>query len=580
MRNATKQLGVVFLISWACAYASLCIAQEADEYRSSLSKRITANISKSPEGGQLTVQFAVIAICKTAGVPYQWEKSQKLSGAKSRRFVRPVNARNVVAEKAIRDVLAGVGLSFEVDEGGLYLTQEPRTGGRRVPQNRSASKRRTMERVGKGLVILKRPPDDILPRMNLSKAEYVESFDILGEAIDRTYSFFDHKGIDWQEVQIRYRPKVRDVKSTEEFYRLLYEFIRELNDCHSWLCNYREGLNHPGFSPQVSTCIVDNKAVITEVNEGSEAYGKGLRRGSVIIEVDGLSVEETIRKLRPLLPMSSSERNFLDSAYRRLLDGEQGSKVALKFLPKPGESSSAVELTRIRWGKERAIQPVFPVDKDKFVWSGIHPSDYGYIRILSFSGRMEIAEEFDRALEKLKETPALIIDIRDNQGGFGTAQARIVGRFIAGKTKVAVSYKKNGPGHRAFAERETYFFPTGDWQYTQPIALLMNARTGSAADLFACYMISTGRPITVGTTTHGNLTGSGAYVVLPCNLVVRVSNGYVCDASGKVIEGNGNVPQIHAAPTIIDIVNGTDSVLERAVQSLQQTVKVRGGGAF
>ncbi|GAG03241.1 unnamed protein product, partial [marine sediment metagenome] len=69
---------------------------------------------------------------------------------------------------------------------------------------------------------------------------------------------------------------------------------------------------------------------------------------------------------------------------------------------------------------------------------------------------------------------------------------------------------------------------------------------------------------------HGNLTGVGAYVVLPCNLVVRVSNGYVCDARGRIIEANGNVPQIHAEPTIADIVNGTDSVLERAVQALQQ----------
>jgi len=60
------------------------------------------------------------------------------------------------------------------------------------------------------------------------------------------------------------------------------------------------------------------------------------------------------------------------------------------------------------------------------------------------------------------------------------------------------------------------------------------------------------------------------YIVLPCNLVVRVSNGYICDASGRIIEGNGNVPQIHFEPTIDDIVSGTDSVLKRAVQTLRQ----------
>ena len=183
---------------------------------------------------------------------------------------------------------------------------------------------------------------------------------------------------------------------------------------------------------------------------------------------------------------------------------------------------------------------------------------------------MEIADEFDQALERLKNTHGLIIDVRENPGGFGTAQARIIGRFITSRTKVSISYRKNGPGHEAFSKRDTYFEPTGDWQYTKPVALLINAITGSACDLFACRMISTGRPITIGTTTHGNLTGGGVYVQLPCNLVVRVSNGYVCDASGKIIEGNGNVPQVPAELTIADIVNKTDSVLERAIRELQR----------
>ncbi|MHC4643389.1 MAG: S41 family peptidase, partial [Planctomycetota bacterium] len=150
------------------------------------------------------------------------------------------------------------------------------------------------------------------------------------------------------------------------------------------------------------------------------------------------------------------------------------------------------------------------------------------------------------------------------------AQARIIGRFITQRTKVDIAYIKSGSGRKDFKKSEAYFAPMGDWQYTKPIALLMNAITGSACDLFACRMISTGRAVTVGTTTHGNLTGRCVYVVLPCNLVVRVSSGYVCDASGRIIEGNGNVPQIQTGQTIDDIASGTDSVLERAVQELRQ----------
>jgi C-terminal processing protease CtpA/Prc len=117
---------------------------------------------------------------------------------------------------------------------------------------------------------------------------------------------------------------------------------------------------------------------------------------------------------------------------------------------------------------------------------------------------------------------------------------------------------------------ETYFKPTGQWQYTKPIALLTNAITGSASDLFVCRMKSTGRPITVGTTTHGNSTGTCIYVLLPCELVVRISSGYICDTTGRIIEANGNAPDIHVEPTIPDIVNGTDPVIEAALEELKK----------
>ena len=438
------------------------------------------------------------------------------------------------------------------------------------PTKQANQEKNIIERIGKGFVSCDKPKGELSPKMHLSKAERIENFDILCEAIDKYYSFFEHKGINLQEIKKRYQPNIEAVRTTRKFYHLLYQLIRELKDFHSWLDNYKQGLTLPKFSPQLSTRLVEGKAVITEVNKESEAYTKGIRRGSIIFEVDGLSVEEKVKKLRPLIRMYSSQRAFLENVYRRLLDGEKGSRVRLKFVPQGQKRAKTVVLTRVQPKSQQHNEPNFRVNKGKFVWYGTHPSGFGYIRILSFKGRMEIADEFNHALEGLKNTPGLIIDIRENPGGFGTAQARIIGRFITQRTKVNIAYTKNSAGHKDFKKHETYFVPTGDWQYTKPIALLMNAITGSACDLFACRMISTGRPITIGTTTHGNLTGQCVYVVLPCNLVVRVSNGYVCDASGRLIEGNGNVPQIYIEPTINDIVNGTDSVLKQAVQTLQQ----------
>jgi len=284
-----------------------------------------------------------------------------------------------------------------------------------------------------------------------------------------------------------------------------------------------------------------------------------------VLGVDGLTVEQRVEAIRPLIHLYSSQQGFLEQACRRILDGERGTYVKVAFMNASGSRATA-SLQRAGSQRENIIKPAFNVTKGPFIWYGLHPSGCGYIRICSFDGRMEIADAFDEALEQMKDTPGLIIDVRDNPGGFGTSQARIIGRFITSKTHVSKDYVRNGPGHGDFQESDDYCVPAGNWQYTKPVALLINATTGSACDLFTCRFKSTARPIIIGTTTHGNLTGQGIYVQLPCNLVVRISNGYVCDVTGRIIEGNGTEPQIRVEPAIKDIVNGTDPVIERAVK--------------
>ena len=86
-----------------------------------LDKDVSVDIGQSPDGERLTVQYAVMAICDAASVPYQWEKSANLADPERRRFVTPVHVSNVAAKQAISDVLSPVGLKFDVDENGLYL---------------------------------------------------------------------------------------------------------------------------------------------------------------------------------------------------------------------------------------------------------------------------------------------------------------------------------------------------------------------------------------------------------------------------------------------------------------------------
>ena len=419
------------------------------------------------------------------------------------------------------------------------------------------------------------PPEGLVPARSLSRQERQENFDLLWEAIDKTYADFELKGIDWPEVRRRYQAQLAQVETADAFYVLLFHMVNELKDTHSWLQNYTPP--RPAQGPGLAVDLFGGKPFVVTVKPDSPAAAMGVKPGAEVVEIDGATVEESLARLRPYLPGRSSERAYQRDACHYLLAGEKGSTITVKLRGPDGQTSDALALKR-NYGLSHPPARVCPIDltRQRFVHFGQHPSGMGYIWIESFNGRGEVADEFDRALQALRAMPGLILDIRDNPGGFG--QPHIVGRLLQSTALTSISYCKTGPGHRDLQRREERLEPTGPWQYTGPVALLVNDVTGSAADLFACRLRSAGRVVTIGSTTHGNLSGVAAFAVLPCGLVARISNGYICDAQDRPIEGRGNEPDVSISPTITDVLNGKDPVLDKAVELLQAQTRQHASG--
>ncbi len=406
------------------------------------------------------------------------------------------------------------------------------------------------------------PPAGITVAGNLSAEERRANFEALWSAIDTSYACFELKSIDWMEVGRRYRERLDQTANTEEFYRLMFQLVNELKDTHSWLQNYRmPALN---YGTALSIDLFEGKPFVVAVRPGSDAATAGVKAGWEVQSVDGLTVVEKMEALRPYLHACSSERAYRREAGRSLLAGKSATAATVQ-LRAPGGAMQTVTLRREAGAANRPPDRAvaFQLTRQHFVHFGRHPSGLGYIRIESFNSHDEVADEFDRALDELRDAPGLILDIRDNQGGFG--QPRIVGRLLRDRTLVSISHIKYGPGHNLLHKTEDYLDPAGEWQYTRPVALLINDVTGSASDLFACELRSAGRVVTVGTTTHGNLSGVAVFAVLPCGLVVRISNGFISDARKRPIEGNGNVPDVIVEPSVLDFLSGKDPVLDKAV---------------
>jgi carboxyl-terminal processing protease len=404
-----------------------------------------------------------------------------------------------------------------------------------------------------GTAYLIKDPPDLALATNLSPKERRENFEALWSIIDASYADFQLKSIDWQQVGRRYIARLDSITSDDDFYLMMFQLVNELKDTHSWLNNYR---------PPVMYTVRD---MPIDLFEDRPYVIAGDKAGWEVLAVDGMTISEKIESLRPFLHACSSERRFRREAVQLLLAGEAWEPVSVKLRSPEGQTETLTLKRGDRPTPAPSPQVSIMLTKQQFVDFGRYPSGLGYIHIRSFNGCEEVTKEFDRALDSLRDTNGLILDIRDNQGGFNHDD--IVGRFLHKDTFAGYSYIKNGMKHNQFERKKDYIEPR-KWEYTQPVALLVSVMTGSAADLFTRGMHAAPRVTIIGTTTHGNLSGKAVYGVLPCGLVVRISNGYLSDTKDRSIEVNGNVPDIDVETSIQDYLNGRDPVLERASEVL------------
>jgi carboxyl-terminal processing protease len=134
-------------------------------------------------------------------------------------------------------------------------------------------------------------------------------------------------------------------------------------------------------------------------------------------------------------------------------------------------------------------------------------STIGYINIGTFDGTGWVAE-IDSALKVLDSAQAMIIDVRNNDGGFLDNAIGVAGRFAQTTTTAAYVRYRNGPNHSDFtAPIAQVVSPSGTRKFTGKVYVLTGRNTVSAAELFVMAMKALGQTTVVGDTTAGETGG-------------------------------------------------------------------------
>lgn len=198
-------------------------------------------------------------------------------------------------------------------------------------------------------------------------------------------------------------------------------------------------------------------------------------------------------------------------------------------------------------------------------------NNFGYMYYGSFSSGIGEGN-LDNILAYLSSADGLIIDVRDNGGGYITNAETLVKRFIDKKILAGYISHKTGPGHDEFSEPYAYYLEPAKSHvcYNKPVVVLCNRATFSAANNFVSIMKSLPNVKIIGDITGGGC-GMPFTSELPNGWGIRFSAAPIYDSEGNLTEyGVAPSDGCKIDMTDADRLAGKDSILEFAFTVLQQ----------
>jgi carboxyl-terminal processing protease len=365
-----------------------------------------------------------------------------------------------------------------------------------------------------------------------------------GQCSETQELLYPEFGTFWEALHLLYQDFYGKLPEAQDAtYNAIRGIVNELGDPNTSFLTpkeadfFRTALqgSFEGIGARVEWDEEEDTLRISEPFENQPAWQAGLRRGDLVMAVDGESLQgstlnEAVDKIR----------------------GPKGTMVLLTIVRTGVAEPFNVEVVR-----DLIETPTIATDtigQDKNI---------AYVKLTTFNqnaGQL-VQQAVEEALNR--EPAALIFDLRGNTGGLLREAVKVANVFIDNSV---VLLERFSDGHT-----ETYKTATTAVAKEIPLIVLVNSGSASASEIVAGALQDTGRARLLGVTTYGK--GS---VQLPHTLrdgaIMRVTIAHWFTPNDRTIDGTGLEPDVVVDLTDEDRNKGADPQLTAAVELLQKEI--------
>lgn len=339
------------------------------------------------------------------------------------------------------------------------------------------------------------------------------------------YAFFDQRGIDWLQIYSLYYDRLAGA-GEEELKVAFSDILAQLKDGHTSLTLGFDG-DDISFSTKPS---LEEQLYLDAVDLGLTED----QRSPYVADQLDLIVNNVSRYLT-----EETKAEFLSRHYSNQLHQEHS--INWGIMKQNGKSMGYLVL-------------------DTFINFDVHQG-IERVDITPFNRKFD--QLMEDALAALTDTDELILDIRNNGGGYDMQGLQLVKRFLTQEItawNISAFYQ----GELSF-QKQVNATPHVGTRYLNPISVLISPSTFSAAETFAMVMQNLPQVTMVGEAT-GGATSDTMPRLLPNHWFFNLSNEYYLDSQGNNYEITGVQPDINVAAYDADLrAQGRDSAIEAVI---------------